>query len=645
MRFYLLIACLLTFIFPAFAFEKGPTDFELVPGQYRIGSQIAYAGINIHIENGWHIYWKNPGEGGLPPTFKVISSQNLRNLDVLWPAPKFFRTGDFISLGYDVDTVLPLKLNVIDPEKPVFIDMDVGLYGCSTECQPFKKRVSVMVSPRNSAEDVVELKSWLLNVPQRVSSFEIESVFDAKSHELVLGTYALALGKPENLIVDAGPDFIITQKNDAFDGRNVTFDVRGVKSGESILHLPTQIHLLFKKDELWRAVTVDVKKETSLSWSILVIAFFGGLILNGMPCVLPVLAIKLSGFTKSGSQRRRGFVWSGLGIVISFIFLAFFILLMQSLGRFAGWGIQFQNPYFLALMSILMIVFAISFFDRFSFRLPYGISDIMYNLGNGTSAQASFFQGMVATLLATPCSAPFVGTAVGFALATDGMNTVLIFLGMGLGMAAPYFLLAIIPASASYVPRSGSWMNYLKIALGFGMIASSAILLVFVMSFSLVAFYVIAVAEAILLLFLIIPIRFACIVSAFFVVTLFIANFMLNTDHGFKHWQQFDPGRIQIEVGRGKTVVVEFSASWCITCKVNDKTTFSASQVIQRLERSDVVAMKGDWTKPDATIEEFLKRHGRFGIPFTAVFSRNHPDGLILPEVLTPHILIDAIGS
>lgn len=390
------------------------------------------------------------------------------------------------------------------------------------------------------------------------------------------------------------------------------------------------------------------------------IAFLGGLILNVMPCVLPVLSIKLTSVLKATGQTRQmtrnGFLFSALGVLTFVWALAAALVFLQWIGVSVGWGIQFRNPVFVTLMFMVIAVFAANLFGAFEIILPAALQD---RLG-ASSARAGYISdfgtGLLAAILATPCSAPFLGTAITFALAGTPLDVIVIFTALGLGLALPYLVIAARPELVTWLPRPGRWMLFIRILLG-GLLLATAAWLLFVLV-GVAGARVAAFISALTAVFIIaasIPRanRWArrAVLSACVLLAIFGAGLISTPDRtiaavdAMSHWQDFDPLRIARYVSEGETVFVDVTADWCLTCKANKSLVLDRDPVRARLRGGSVIAMQADWTKPDDAIARFLERHDRYGIPFNIVFGPGAPSGIALPEILTPQAVLGALDA
>ncbi len=644
MRRILLIAHLL-FLLVCPAMASDPVDITLIPGRYEQGSGLAYFGMKVSMDRGWHTYWKAPGEGGLAPELKVTRAENATGMTMLWPAPSIIRSlGDDVS-GYENEVVFPLAVPVKTPGEPVDISLSVTVYACSNICVPFKQEIS----SRNDAGSPPNLKSsevdrWINRVPMKagLSSARFE-LLDANTSELTLDAQTLPVTNYSQLFLDAGPEYV-AQPIYGSEGQATTFVVKQPADSNAVKL--RDAHVVVVDNGIPREYALSISAAGSLSLSIVVTAFLGGLILNLMPCVLPVLSLKLVSLTKQPESVRRGFAWSALGIWTSFLVLGLAVLILKSTGTAVGWGVQFQSPAFLGVMSIVTGLFAVSMVDGILLYLPGPLSDRAAKLSMGTGASGSFLQGFVATLLATPCSAPFVGTAAGFAFSAPALPLMAIFCAMGLGMALPYAAIALVPGLQRLVPKPGRWMTSFKVILALLMAGMSGYLASLVgATFSVGLSYALLVGLVVVFVGLLRkPVLIGLLSAA--VLSYPAWDYLSPKQNlGISPWVKFQPEKIGDLVSEGKTVVVDVTAKWCITCKVNDQTVWNRDDVGLVLKQGNVVAMRGDWTKPDPAIAAYLKTFNRYGLPFNIVYSPAHPRGMLLPELLSKKDILDAVNS
>lgn len=391
-------------------------------------------------------------------------------------------------------------------------------------------------------------------------------------------------------------------------------------------------------------------------------ALLGGLILNLMPCVLPVMGMKLNSILQAGSDRRvirLRFLATSAGILTSFMLLASMVTGLKLAGASLGWGIQFQNPWFIGLMVTVTFLFALNLFGTFEMLLPSAATGRLATAG-GAGLGGSFCEGMFATLLATPCSAPFLGTAVAFALGAPLHALWLIFLMLGVGMSLPWLFVALVPKTAMLLPKPGRWMNTLKAILGLMMLASSLWLA------TLLSLHLGAMVSQIVVLVLIVV---ALVLFAlkgqtssplFWIVVIALSAFggyqlrgvfTSQPDAPAQHiaeaipWQPLSEDAIQQALSQGKRVFVDISADWCVTCKVNEHRVLNQPDIIAALSQPDVVALRGDWSQPSAFIADFLAKRNRYAIPFNAVYGPGLPEGEILSPLLDKRTLVTTLNN
>jgi thiol:disulfide interchange protein len=394
------------------------------------------------------------------------------------------------------------------------------------------------------------------------------------------------------------------------------------------------------------AETSAAKPAGSLALTLL-LALFGGLVLNAMPCVLPVLSLKLFGLVRSAGHGRaevvRGTLATAAGILASFLAMAAAAVAFRAAGAAVGWGVQFQHPGFVAFLAVLVVLFCLNLWGLFEIQLPYRLAQLG-GAGAREGVAGHFFSGLFATLMATPCSAPFLGSAVGFALAQTAPVIFAVFLALGLGMALPYLLVAAIPGVVRFLPRPGAWMETVRGAMGF-LLAGSAVWLFYVLSSQVAPEQLAAIQLGLLGIALFVWLRHrsagsgralrgaavAGVVAAI-AVTLFAAGGNAGPRiasqsasaaapaAGLIPWVVFDRARAESLARGGQLVFVDVTANWCFTCKVNERLVLDTPEVAQAFQEHGVVPMRADWTNRDNRIGAFLAEHGRFGIPFYLLY-------------------------
>ncbi len=646
MRLLAAAIMLFTSLLAVSAHAEDPLDIRLLNGGYSGNTGTALIGLEVGMPEGWHTYWKTAGEGGFPPELDTAGSENLGSFELKWPAPERIETAAvpgepaLQTNGYMNRAILPILVKPVNLTKDVSVNLSLRLYACKDYCAAFERKLTAVVVPGAvSHSDQRKIAEWLKRVP-RASSDVLsvgapEALEDGKFSVSVTSTIPMTAPWLHVANTDNMP---YTVKADSADPLHTRFTIApqdGSFAGSR------QLEFVATSGANAATATYDrPPANTPLSWEIILTAFLGGLILNVMPCVFPVLSLKLMALTTGNARTARiGFAASSLGIVASFLLLGAVLAGMKAAGAEIGWGIQFQSTAFLATMTVVVLAFALGTAGLFEIALPHALATRATRLTDGHGFGASVGQGFVATLLATPCSAPFVGTAVGFALAGGTASILAVFGAMGVGMALPYFLISFTPGLSRVLPKPGMWMQRVRLGLSLALFATAGWLTTTLSS--TVGSAVLAVSGAVILTAATFWLwrrnrrsAFIILAAVAFALPAGLAVLPSGADKGVA-WQTFRPNDIQALVGEGKTVLVYVTADWCITCKVNDRTTWDDAKTIEAVNLK-TIPMKADWTRPDSGISDFLKKNGRFGIPFTVIYKPGDEDGIVLQEILTP---------
>lgn len=644
-------------------------------------------GLEFKLDEGWKIYWRNPGDAGLPPTPDWSASENVSDVTIDWPAPHRFSIFGLETFGYKDHVVLPLRVKPTTPGQPVTLTGAVNYLACSEICVPLDVNVSLNLPAGQAgvADEAPLINRFDSTVPRPANSAGITlqkaGFTEADDDQFALRVAALSqttFDAPD-LIVEgpAGSYFDKPQVTLSDDGRQVYFDLKGGGvATDDLDQAPLTLTLLDTNNAVEGSLQAteglaDIEPSGGLNITallpILGLALLGGLILNLMPCVLPVLSMKLLSVVSHGGSHkkdvRRGFLASAAGILTAFLILAGSLAALKQAGVVIGWGIQFQQPVFLATMIVVVTLFAANLLGFFQIRLPDAVSDIAANAGHGKQGLTGHFvTGIFATVLATPCSAPFLGTAIGFALSQGTTEIFAVFIALGIGLAAPYLLVALFPGVAAAMPRPGAWMNKLRAVLSLALIGTGIWLLTVLDSIAGrdITISVGALSVLILAVFATRRLtpkarvaRFAPVAAAILSLATVALPITKDTVRPIKAeplvtdtaWIPFDESAIPALVASGKTVFVDVTADWCITCQFNKKTVVEVGQVAEWLQRDDVVAMRADWTRPSDEISHYLNKFGRYGIPFNVIYGPDAPQGVPLPELLTTDDVLAAAAK
>lgn len=543
------------------------------------------------------------------------------------------------------------------------------------------------LSDANTAQLIVKVRieeGWYINADTVSDPFLFPSRLEAEGRGLQFGKpkYPTPLKKwvealqLENLMFTDSFTISIPVQGVSTDYDSLTTNVilHYQACNNFICLAPTHVSASLSKDLL--GVTPTQKKNTNFFSEnnvivLLVFAFLGGLLLNLMPCVLPVLSLKVLALVRQSGESRRRLLSLGfsmfLGVLVSFWILGGLVLSLRQAG--VGWGFQFQNPHFVWAMCFLMFFFALNLFGVFEIWLPNKANTNLHQITRSQGLPGAFGHGILLTLLSTPCSAPFLGTAMGFAFVQPAPLLLLFFTIVGVGLASPYLLLSAIPGALRWVPKPGPWMLYFKQFMGFLLLAT-ALWLLWILgkqggaATQIVALFALLVSGlgAWLLGIFSVP-----GVSFFRVFMLWVMalgapillwslygsaalrndiSSRLNSQQGpdAGGWWTYSPELIADLQAQGKTIFLNFTADWCLTCKVNEKTVLNREDVQKRFAEFEIVPVQADWTNQDAEIGAALREFGRSGVPFYVIYPGSRPhEHEVLPELLTVDLVLEAL--
>jgi suppressor for copper-sensitivity B len=581
-------------------------------------------GLQFELQPHWKIYWRSPGDAGYPPRLDWSGSKNLAAADIAWPAPQRFSVLGLETMGYTDAVVLPITARLIERGKALSLDAALDYLTCNDICIPYETKFRLDLpagSPFKGAQGYAALiAQYQAQVPGNGNEVGLK-ILGAAIETGARPALLLRLASAKKLIQ---PDAFVEGAGEVSFAAPLTMP--GEATNETLLRLPAEgksadiaalagraltVTLVDGSRAMEGTVTPALAPDSSApgldTWlAMLALALAGGLILNFMPCVLPVLALKLLSAVAHHEHGARGvrvgFLASAAGILAAFLGLALFAVGLRLAGLYAGWGLQFQSPLFLGAMIALLLLLAANLWGLYQIPLPGFVAA----LGERKEALlGSFGAGVLATLLATPCTAPLLGTALGFALASGPAEILAIFAVMGLGLALPYLAVAAMPGLALKLPRPGAWMLELKRVLAVALVVSAAWL--------------------------------------GWVLVSELGPPPAATSADF--WRPFDAASIPGLVRDGRVVFVDVTADWCLTCKVNERLVLDQTAVRQALAAHNLVAMRADWTRPDPAIARYLREFGRYGIPFNAVYGPDLPMGQALPEILTADRVLTALSQ
>lgn len=639
---------------------------RLVAGENSVGAGTVPLGLEFELKPHWKIYWRSPGDAGYPPAIDWRGSQNLQTATMGWPAPKRFSVLGLETVGYEGHVVLPIAATPAQAGRSLHLAAALRYLTCSEICVPYETRLALDLPAGDGApsSDAGLIARYVAREPPRQQT----STLSLRSAQIIPGPHPALellvaavppLDTPDAFVEAPGINFGAPRllPGGAADETILRLAMTGARAHrDDVAGTPFEVTLVDGNRTLEATVAPGIgamPPDAGFFLRMLGVALIGGFILNFMPCVLPVLSLKLLGIAGVGGAARRavrlGLLASAAGVLAAFLVLAIATVGLRAAGVAVGWGVQFQQPMFLIFMMALVTLFAANLFGLFEIPLPSAVAQ-WGGASGGRGVLGNFAAGAFATLLATPCSAPFVGTAIGFALATGPGVIVAIFLALGIGLAAPYLAIAALPGLVAWLPRPGRWMMVLRRILGVALAATGLWL-----AWVLAAEQGTVAAVAALVLMAGVPLAFyllrhipargavvaALVALAFLIPEALPAPAPAAAQPGF--WRPFDPAAIARLVGEGRVVFVDVTADWCLTCKLNERLVIDAPSVRHRLTAPGVVAMRADWTRPSAAIEHYLQGFGRYGIPFNAVYGPAVPRGRALPELLTPDTVTAAL--
>jgi thiol:disulfide interchange protein DsbD len=679
----------------------------VVPASALTSGSSADAGLYFKLEPGWHVYWKNAGDSGEPPRLKWTLPDGISASPLQFPVPKRLPLGPLMDFGYEDEVLFPFQLKVAANTQPgpAVLHAKADWLVCREVCIPGKaeleatrpvtREASNAASIEPDATLYARLSKRLPQPPPAAFKAGFQPTATGFRLTVLTGhkeTQASFFPADQNVLDNPAPQKLtptatgltLDLKKDA----NLTANpgqLRGVielsngRAYEIAAPAGTPTAAVDKNPDQAPAAATAANSASSAGTAnsapapnpqqstpglarIVGLAFLGGLILNLMPCVFPVLFLKGLALMQSGAEERHKLRTHGLvytaGILVSFWVLVAVLLALRGAGARLGWGFQFQSPVFLSLMAGLLFFLALSLAGQFEIGLS--LTSAGGSLAAKQGYTGSFFTGVLAVIVATPCAAPFMGVAIGYALAQPAAVTFAVFTALALGLAAPYMLLALQPAWTRILPRPGAWMEVLRQAVSVPIFAT-----VIWLAWVLANAYGAAVLAALLAGFLLIAIagwflgrwpaqRWSTILAA-----LILAGFIaLSTwapkalaiastpstsqEHAWQPWSAETVARYQ---SQGRPVFVDFTASWCLSCQVNERVALTTPEVRKAFADANVALLRADWTQHDEAIAQTLASLGRSGVPAYALYVPGEANPRLLPEVLTPGIVTEALNK
>jgi thiol:disulfide interchange protein len=622
--------------------NTGHAEASLVTNLQDTQQESFYLGVRLKMKEGWHTYWENPGDSGGAFEASWVQNEDIIIENVEWPTPVTIPYPPLMTYGYEGDVIFPFKVfRAIDSDLSI-VSLKFSFLICSDICIPEEAELNIDLS---TAKPSLMLEQTIKNLPidfldtkTSVSDETIKIQFQAPK----MFSEAYFFPREDGL-------FTYTSVQDLNQIDNQTFEISipaltsEIESFSGILRLDSQGYQV--KEAL------EISTPTMSLFSAIIFALLGGLILNLMPCVFPVISLKVLSFVAMGgndhAKIRNHALTFVSGVLFTFLLIASTLIFIRSSGAMIGWGFQLQSPEIVGVLTLIM--FGIGLILLTDINMAKGLTSIGSNAQSRNDYSGSFFTGVLAVVVASPCTAPFMGAAIGYALLQPSFATLPIFLALGIGFAGPYLALALKPQWISALPKPGAWMETLKQFFAFPMMATALWLMwVFMLQTSgnaLIQLLVLSLALAI---------------SIWMIATFNNAikwiGLTLTVVAGIQFFTNIPVTQINLEQGttnsgwnvslesdlqeKNQAYLINFTAAWCITCQANEKTSLGRASVKKYLEDNNIRYIKADWTNRDENITKSLSKYGRSGVPLYVFWKPGMQSSKILPAVLTEAILI-----
>jgi len=648
-------------------FYASDSEITLISETYAIrkGDEILI-GIKFELEEGWHTYWENPGDAGEGATIDWVLPKGLKASEILWPGPERIPVDPLMTFGYNDEVVLLTRITS-DEELtfPAKIQANVSWFTCKDICIPQEGNIDVVIQQGDFSSSIhsKEIRSYLNKVPTEFPQNYIVQKLDDK---FFIQSDANS-GKHFQKVYFFPKVYGLTNfvKEQIYEKNQNSF-VLEIEASRVDLQMKSFEGVLETYDgQKERFYEISYPLETSASDQnqsiilLIIFAFLGGLILNIMPCVFPILSIKILRFVEhsenSSAQTYKFGIFYALGSILSFLLIATALISLKSSGENIGWGFQLQYPLVISVLFYLFIALGYMFMSDLVFGSRLGQLSSLAQVKN--ESLESFLTGVLAVVVASPCTAPFMGSAIGFALLQPSANSFLIFFSLGLGFALPYLILSLKPSLLSFLPKPGQWMETFKQFMAFPMWAS-ALWLLWVLSGQVDSDTVLLVligGLAISLALWLLEKNTTSLSSIKWLIRLlaalliFISLLILPTeyssdDQANENELLFTEDLLQEYLDNKQLVFLNFTADWCITCKVNERVALKSTKVLALMNAKNIKYIEADWTRKDAVIAKKLEEYGRTGVPLYLLYS-SKGEPIILPEILTEDILLGFLNE
>ena len=617
----------------------GNTNIISEPGVIQLGYKFVFT-------PGWHTYWINPGDSGGPPIFEFNSPSGWDINENVWPGPQKIIYPPLMTFGYVDEVIFPFELNLKNLNDQD-TEITTKFLVCDDICVP--EEATLLLSLKNGIlnidEKPEELKKWLNRVPIRAPP---EMVLSSNENNFTLEYASLNSNSYFFPFDDSVMDYSDEQN---FSNNKLNFEVFDDfnKSLKGVVNIGQNY---YEVEQLSQTATADTITGISLLTAI-IFAFLGGLILNLMPCVLPVIALKGLSLVKSSAESNSSVTLNAsayvVGVIATFMTIAAILVSLKNAGEMIGWGYQLQSPFIVTILSIL--IFGIGIYLITDLSVGGSLGKLEKHT-DGSGPMNSFLTGTLAVVVASPCTAPFMGAALGFALIQPDIFSYLVFLFLALGFALPYFLIALFPSLIDFLPKPGKWMKSLKQLFGFMMFAA-AIWLLWVLAnqvdansilFVLIGWFLLAFASWLVITRIKFAVYVSGIIGILWVYQLSEWNFkdveVMNNSESIS-WSIEKENELR---SNEQAYFINFTAAWCITCKVNEAVAFS-DEVFKKFEEKNITYLKADWTNRNSEIAGQIEKYNRSGIPLYIYWNKKLDEPMVLNEILTENYLMEVVDE
>ena len=650
--FCLLITCS-NFVFSN-PVSTGHADVSIVKSSEIQNDNELIIGIKMDMQDHWHTYWKNPGDSGGPMKITWAMPEGFQASEILWPSPILIPYPPLMTYGYEDFVIFPIKIKLPKNTASGSFSADIDFLICDDICVPERAFIETTFAKLNTDSDLdkayKKIPSIVLPVIANTkdNNLELRFSFNEKIEEIYFYI------EQADIVLHASEQNLIKEEN------NWLLEIPLIDAGNSLSMIKGILTINNESFVIDSSLTDTEEISESLSvLSAILFAFIGGLILNLMPCVFPIISLKVLSFVSMGGESttkiRTHSLLFCLGVLLSFITIALILLVLKSSGAFIGWGFQLQSPVIVGLLSMLMFVIGLILLSDIN------IGSSLTRLGNvgsnSSGYSSSFFTGVLAVVVASPCTAPFMGAAIGYALIQPSFVTLPIFISLGLGFCIPYLILSVKPNLISSLPKPGQWMETLKEFFAFPMFATS-LWLIWVFSIQTGADALIDLLISLLVISLILwTLRkvdskkskiLLFITGLIFISTQLISinNLGPTSNNPQVEEKNKTPWYSGIEDDYKKNdqaYLINFTAAWCITCQANDKIALSRPSVVEYMSNNNINYVVADWTNRDKEILDVLNIYGRSGVPLYVFWKPGMDKSIVLPAILTESLVLDTI--